>query len=96
MLDVKRIKHQALKRLIKSGDASKINAGWRRRVGAIVSMLNIAADPKELDLPGFAFHELNKPRKGTYAVTVQGNWRITFKWDDQGPFDVDMEDYHGR
>jgi len=61
---------------------------------ATVSALNVA--PKELNLPGFAFHELKKPRKGTYAVTIQGNWRITFKWDEQGPFDVDMEDYHGR
>jgi proteic killer suppression protein len=96
MLEAKRTKHQALKRLIKSGDASKINPQWRRRVERILGMLHAAANPNELDLPGFAFHELKTPRKGTYAVTIQGNWRITFKWDEQGPFDVDMEDYHGR
>jgi antitoxin HigA-1 len=72
MLEAKRTKHQALKRLIKSGDESKINPQWRRRVRAIVSALNVAVDPKELNLPGYAFHELKKPRKGTYAVTIQG------------------------
>jgi len=30
------------------------------------------------------------------AGWVNRNWRITFKWDDAGPFDVDLEDYHGQ
>lgn len=96
MLEVQRIKHHALKRLAKDGDASKINPAWRRKVERILHMLNTAVDPSELDLPGFACHELKHDRKGTHAVTIQGNWRITFKWDEHGPFDVDMEDYHGR
>ena len=96
MIDADRIKHQALRRLIKKGDESKINAEWRGKVKRILAMLNAAVDPKELDLPGFAYHELKHDRKGTHSVTIQGNWRITFKWDEQGPFDVDMEDYHGR
>jgi proteic killer suppression protein len=96
MLEVKRFKNSALKRLVKDGDASKINPEWRRKVERILHMLNTAADPRELYLPGFACHQLKHDRKGTYSVTIQGNWRITFKWDDQGPFDVDMEDYHGR
>jgi len=96
MLDVKRIKNGALKRLVKDGDASKINPEWRRKVERILHMLNTAADPRELYLPGFACHELKHDRKGTYSVTIHGNWRITFKWDEQGPFGVDMEDYHGR
>lgn len=96
MLDADRIKHHALKRLVTKGDASKINAEWRGKVRRILAMLSVAVDPKELDLPGFAYHELKHDRKGTHAVTIRGNWRITFKWDEQGPFDVDMEDYHGR
>jgi toxin HigB-1 len=96
MLEADRIKHHALKRLVKSGDASKINAQWRRKVERILALLHIAVAPSELDLPGFGYHELKHDRKGTHAVTIQGNWRITFKWDEQGPYDVDMEDYHGR
>jgi len=33
-------------------------------------------------------------RKGTYAVTVSGNWRITFRFDGKDAIDVDLEDYH--
>jgi len=32
--------------------------------------------------------------KGTYAVTVTGNWRITFRFDGIDAIDVDLEDYH--
>jgi proteic killer suppression protein len=96
MIDADRIKHHALRRLVKKGDASKINAEWRAKVKRILSMLNAAVDPRELDLPGYAYHELKHDRAGTHSVTIRGNWRITFKWDEQGPFDVDMEDYHGR
>ena len=56
----------------------------------------MAARPADLNIPGFDFHELKGDRKGTFAVKVTGNWRITFRWDDAGPFAVDLEDYHGN
>ncbi len=58
-------------------------------------MLDAVTHPTELDLPSFGLHELNGDRKGTFSVTISGNWRVTFRWDESGPFDVDLEDYHG-
>ena len=95
MLDVRRFKSKALK-LFAKGDSSKVNASWRPKVREILTALNAAAHPAELNLPGFDFHELTGDRKGTYAVKVSGNWRVTFKWDDAGPFAVNLEDYHGK
>jgi proteic killer suppression protein len=40
------------------------------------------------------FHQLKGVRKDTYAVSVSGNWRITFKFDGENVIDVDLEDYH--
>lgn len=40
------------------------------------------------------FHPLKGERKGTYAMKVTGNYRITFKWDGQNVYDIDLEDYH--
>jgi proteic killer suppression protein len=45
-------------------------------------------------LPGLDLHELHGPRKGTGAVTVSGNWRITFVFDGRDVGRVDYEDYH--
>jgi plasmid maintenance system killer protein len=40
---------------------------------------------------------LHKPkgsRKGTWAVRVNANWRVTFRFDADGVSDVNLEDYH--
>ncbi|MDO6749231.1 type II toxin-antitoxin system RelE/ParE family toxin, partial [Gilvimarinus sp. 1_MG-2023] len=34
-----------------------------------------------MDLPGLSLHELSGSRKGTWSVTVSGNWRITFRFN---------------
>ncbi len=47
-----------------------------------------------MDLPGLNLHELKGNRKGTYAVKVSGNWRVTFQIAAGDVFDVDYEDYH--
>jgi proteic killer suppression protein len=60
----------------------------------MLDRLDASVVPEDMDLPGFKFHELKGKRKGIYAVSVSGNWRITFKFDGEGAFDVDLEDYH--
>ena len=95
MLDVRRIRSTALKRFAR-GDPSKVDPQWHRKVKRILAALNVATHPTELDVPGFGFHPLTGDRKGTYSVWVTGNWRVTLQWDDDGPFAVDLEDYHGK
>ena len=47
-----------------------------------------------MNLPGFGFHELKGDRKGTYSVSVSGNWRLTYGFKDGDAIDVNLEDYH--
>ena len=47
-----------------------------------------------MDLPGYKFHALKGNRKGEFAVSVSGNWRITFGLDGQDVVNVHLEDYH--
>lgn len=94
MLSVNRIQSRDLRRFWK-GDESKVNAEWRRKVARILSALNVAVAPEELNIPGYRWHPLKGDLKGTFAVSVSPNWRITYKWDHEGPFDVNLEDYHG-
>ncbi len=95
MLTADRIKSKALKLLFQRGDESKIHAKWRGKVKRILNALDIAVSPVELPRIPYDPHELKGDRKGVFSVTVSRNWRITYKWDDQGPYDVEMEDYHG-
>jgi proteic killer suppression protein len=45
-------------------------------------------------LPGLNLHQLGGDRKGTWAVSVSGNWRMTFKFVGKDAHAVDYEDYH--
>ena len=47
-----------------------------------------------MDLPGLQLHQLADNRRGTWAVRVSGNWRLTFRFEDGEPVDVNLEDYH--
>jgi len=62
----------------------------RRQLDALHS----ASQVSEMDVPGWELHELRGNRKGTWAVKVSGNWRITFRFQAGNAHDVDLEDYH--
>jgi len=47
-----------------------------------------------MNLPGLNLHELHGDRKGTWAVNVSGNWRVTFAFEGNDANRVDYEDYH--
>jgi proteic killer suppression protein len=65
-------------------------------VKLILSAMDVADRPQMLDLPGLGFHALRGNRKGEYAVSVSGNWRLTFGWSGDDAINVGLEDYHGR
>ncbi len=44
--------------------------------------------------PGNRLKELEPPRKGTWSVRINDQWRITFKFKDGDFYDVQIEDYH--
>ena len=50
--------------------------------------------PEDMNIPGFKFHGLAGNRKSSYAVTVTGNWRIAFRYNDEDAIDLNLEDYH--
>ncbi len=58
----------------------------------MLASLNVITSPNELTF--YRCHELAGNRKGTFSLRVSPNWRLTYKWDNTGPYDVDLEDYH--
>ena len=91
---IKKFKHKGLKKLFESGVASGIQPQHANRLRKILALLETADSIEDMDLPGLNLHELKGQRKGTYAVKVSGNWRVTFKFIDGDIFNVDYEGYH--
>lgn len=90
---IKSFRHKGLKRLYERGDRSKLNAQQLAKIELILTALDAATTPQDMDLPPFRFHPLKGDLKGFYSVWVTGNWRIVFRFEDE-PEDVDLTDYH--
>ena len=65
-----------------------------RKLMRILAVLDQCSQPQGMDLPGFRLHPLAGGLKGHFAVSVSGNWRVTFRFDDGDAVDVDYADYH--
>jgi len=64
------------------------------RLNLILATLNAATAPSDMGLPGLWLHPLKGRRRGTWSVSVSGNWRVTFRFDGKAAVGVDYEDYH--
>ena len=91
---IRSFKNKALKHFAATGDSSKLGVQKPDRIRRILLLLDAATAPEDVNLPGFRFHSLKGNYKGRYAVTVSGNYRITFGWAGQDAIDLDLEDYH--
>jgi proteic killer suppression protein len=47
-----------------------------------------------MNIPGFRLHPLKGSLAGFWAVSVSGNWRVTFRFDNGHAADVDYMDCH--
>jgi proteic killer suppression protein len=88
------IKHKGLRLLYEKGDRSKIRPDLVDKAERLLTLLDQAEKPTDLDLRGFGLHALKGNLKGLWSVTVSRNHRIVFGLDDNGVFDVDLVDYH--
>ena len=91
---IKRFRHKGLEHFFATGSKRGIQAKHEGRLRLILGALNAASAPGDMNLPGLGLHELQGPRKGTWAVTVSGNWRVTFAFAGKDADRVDYEDYH--
>ena len=91
---IKSFRHKGLEKFFGTGTTRSIQAKHEDRLRLILGALNAATNPQDMNLPGLGLHELQGARKGTWAVNVSGNWRVTFGFTGKDAERVDYEDYH--
>lgn len=91
---IRTFRHRGLERFFTKGDHRGILPKSEARIERLLDRLDAAAKPEDMSIPGFRFHRLTGDRKGSYSVTVTGNWRITFRFEGEDAFDLNLEDYH--
>ena len=87
-------KHKGLRQFFEHDDGSKLSANMLRRIRQILTTLEAAQTIEGIRQPLFKLHPLKGDLKGFWAVTVQANWRIIFRFENGKAFDVDLIDYH--
>ena len=93
-MSITSFRHKGLERFFTTGTKAGIQAKHANRLRLILGRLNAATTARDMGLPGLGLHELRGARKGTWAVKVSGNWRITFSIVGKDIANVDYEDYH--
>ena len=87
-------KHRGLRALYNGRDVRRVAPEHVRKLIRILAVLDRSSAPQDMNLPGFRLHSLAGRLRGHYAVSVSGNWRVTFRFEDGHAADVDYTDYH--
>lgn len=91
---IKSFKHKGLDKFFYTGSTAGIQVNHKNRLRLILGYLNEAGAIEDMGLPGFKLHPLKGNMKGLWSVSVSGNWRITFRFEDGHAYIVDYLDYH--
>lgn len=86
--------HKGLERFYRTGNIAGIQAIHAERLRVILTLLDSVMTIKDMNAPSMNLHKLKGERKGLWAVTVQANWRVTFRFVNGNAEVVNYEDYH--
>lgn len=88
--------HKGVEEVFCTGRSRRIGSEFHKRMRVLLDAIDGATCPGDLH-SARGFHVLVGDRAGSFAMSVSGNWRLTFRFEhgDQGDIlDVDFEDYH--
>ena len=91
---IRKFQHRGLRRLHERGERGRVGADMLDKIENILALLDIAEGPEDMDLPELRPHPLKGDLAGVWAVTVQGNWRVTWRFEGKDVLDVNLTDYH--
>jgi proteic killer suppression protein len=91
---IKNFKHKGLKKLYESGSKQGVKAEHTVRLRLILARLDASTAAEDMKLPGLGLHRLKGSLKNYWSVSVSGNWRVIFRFEDGYVLDVDYLDYH--
>ncbi len=91
---IKSFKHRGLKALYEGRAVKRVNPEHLQRLRDVLAVLDRSRKPQDMALPGFGLHPLKGELKGHFAVRISGNWRVTFRFENEEAIEVDYTDYH--
>ena len=91
---IKSFEHKGLEAFFRNGSKAGIQPHHANRLRLQLTVLDKAKEPKDMSVPGWRLHGLTGDLSGFFSVDVNGNWRMTFRFDNGDVVLVDYQDYH--
>ncbi len=92
-----RFRHKGLRLLYEDGNAKGVPVAMAEKLRKLLFALETASDLDQASrFPGWKLHPLKGDLKGFWSLTVTGNWRLIFRYDEETNVasDIDLTDYH--
>lgn len=91
---VRSFRHKGIEKFFRTGSKAGIQPMHAAKLSEQLAVLNVAAKPEQMNIPGWQWHPLTAGLRGHWAVSVNGNWRLIFTFEGEDAVLVDYQDYH--
>lgn len=91
---IKPFRQKGLRKLFETGSTVGVQASHAKRLRMQLAALDTAQAIEDMSIPRFALHSLKGEMRGLWSISVNGNWRLTFEFQDGNAYVLDYEDYH--
>lgn len=91
---IKSFKHKGLQKFFETGSTAGIDAQQANKIRLRLAALDAAETIEDMNRVGYNLHQLKGNKSGTWSITVTGNWRITFQFENGHAYITNYEDYH--
>lgn len=92
---IKSFAHKGLQRFFESGTTSGIQATHANKLRLQLAAIHAASGILDLRTPpNWRLHQLSSNLADHWSLTVNGNWRVIFKFEDGNAYVVNYLDYH--
>jgi len=91
---IKSFRHRGLEAFFRTGSKAGIQPHHAVRLRIQLATLDNAKGAEDINVSGWKLHSLAGGLEEHWAVWVNGNWRLTFRFDGTDAELVDYQDYH--
>jgi proteic killer suppression protein len=91
---IRSFRHAGLEKFFTTGSKAGIQPAHARRLRQQLLALDDADQPSRMNIPGWHLHPLRGELEDHWSVRVNGNWRMTFRFEGENAILVDYRDYH--
>ena len=91
---IRSFRHRGIERFFHTGSKAGIQAKHADKLRLQLFALDNAKRPTDVNAPGWKLHQLSGALKGHWAISVSGNWRLTFRFEGEDAILVDYQDYY--